>query len=176
MRAHTRKEKGRVVDRTTLLIMVMALFVVLIALAIIGWVRRRRHQSFLPAPERVPAEIGAIRAEFDGFYVSTTLDGEPLNRVAVRGLGFRARASVAVADDGIVVSLPGNPIFIPRTSIREVTTAQYTIDRVVETGGLVLLAWRLGDTSVDSYFRVEDSGALVQAIESIIPTTTREKA
>jgi hypothetical protein len=150
----------------------MALFVVLVALAVVGWIRRRRRQAYLPTPDRVPADIGAIRGEFDGFYVSTTLDGEALNRVAVRGLGFRARATLAVADAGVVVSLPGNPIFIPRETIREVTTAQYTIDRVVEAGGLVLLAWRLGETSVDSYFRVEEGQQLIAAIESIVPTKT----
>lgn len=159
-------------DRNALLALVMALFVVLVALAVVGWIRRRRRQAYLPAPERVPANIGAIRGEFEGFYVSTTLDGEPLNRVAVRGLGFRARVTLAVADAGIVVSLPGNPIFIPREAIREVTTAQYTIDRVVEAGGLVLLAWRLGETSVDSYFRVENASQLIAAIETILPITT----
>jgi len=160
------------VDRNALLALVMALFVVLVALAIVGWIRRRRRQAYLPAPDRVPVDIGAVSGEFEGFYVSTTLDGEPLNRVAVKGLGFRARATVAVANAGIVVSLPGNPFFIPRDAIREVTTAQYTIDRVVEAGGLVLLAWRLGETSVDSYFRVENGQQLIAAIETILPTTT----
>ena len=45
--------------------------------------------------------------EFEGFYVSTTLDGQPLNRVAVRGLGFRARATIAVADAGVVAGPAG---------------------------------------------------------------------
>jgi hypothetical protein len=169
------------VDRNSLLALVMALFVLLVVLAVVGWIRRRRRQSYLPAPERVPADIGELRGEFDGFYVSTTLDGEPLNRVAVRGLGFRARATVAIADAGVVLALPGNNVFIPVAAIREVTRAQYTIDRVVEEGGLVLLAWVLGETPVDSYFRVENPQALRDAIESILPASvlsakTGEKA
>jgi hypothetical protein len=157
------------VDRTTLLLLVMALFVVLVVLAVVGWIRRRRRQSTIPATKSVPADIGVVVAQVEGFYVSTTLDGEPLNRVAVRGLGFRARASFTVAGKGIVLSLPGNDIFIPVSDIREVTTAQYTIDRVVEEGGLVLLAWTLGDHKLDSYLRVDQTAFLVAAIDSLLP-------
>jgi hypothetical protein len=156
-------------DRTTLLIYVMAGFVVIIALAILGWSLRRRRQRDIPVPQQVPADLGATIAEFDGFYVSTTLDGQPLNRVAVRGLGFRARAGITVTESGVVLALPGNNIFIPRADIREVTRAQYTIDRVVEPGGLVLLAWTLGGTALDSYLRVEKTEELVSTLGSIAP-------
>jgi hypothetical protein len=157
--------------RTMLLIYVMIGFVVIIGLAILGWLLRRRRQRNIPAPAPMPADLGAVRAEFDGFYVSTTLDGQPLNRVAVRGLGFRARATFAVADEGIVLALPGNNVFIPRDTIREVTRSNYTIDRVVEPGGLVLLAWTLGDVRLDSYLRVEQTEELVSAIGGLLPTT-----
>lgn len=156
-------------DRTTLLTYVMIGFVVIIALAVIGWSLRRRRQRDIPTPHRVPADLGATIAEFDGFYVSTTLDGQPLNRVAVRGLGFRARAGMTITESGFVLALPGNNIFIPRADIREVTRAQYTIDRVVEPGGLVLLAWKLGDTLLDSYLRVEKTEELVAALGQIAP-------
>ena len=162
--------------RTTLLIYVLAGFVVVIALAVLGWTLRRRRQRSIPAPEPMPADIGTLRGEFEGFYVSTTLDGQPLNRVAVRGLGFRARATVAVADRGVVLALPGNNVFVPRENIREVTRANYTIDRVVEPGGLVLLAWTLGTTKLDSYLRVEQTEQLVSAIESLLAMTPGEKA
>ena len=162
--------------RTQLLIYVLIGFVVIIALAVIGWLTRRRRQRGIPAPEPMPADIGAVRGEFEGFYVSTTLDGQPLNRVAVRGLGFRARATFAVADSGVVLALPGNNVFIPRESIREVTRSNYTIDRVVEPGGLVLLAWTLGGTNLDSYLRVEQTEQLVSAIEDLMATSAGKKA
>jgi hypothetical protein len=158
--------------RTQLLIEVLIGFVVIIGLAILGWTLRRRRQRTIPAPEPMPADIGELRGEFDGFYVSTTPDGQPLNRIAVRGLGFRARATIAVADRGVVLALPGNNIFIPKETIREVTRANYTIDRVVEPDGLVLLAWALGETKLDSYLRVEETEKLVAAIESLLPATT----
>jgi len=162
--------------RTTLLTYVLIGFVVIIGLAILGWVLRRRSQRNIPETTPLPADIGTVRGEFDGFYVSTTLDGQPLNRVAVRGLGFRSRVTVAVADAGVVMALPGNNIFIPRGDLREVTRANYTIDRVVEPGGLILLAWTLGDTKLDSYLRVDETDQLVRALETLLPTTTGKKA
>ena len=155
--------------RTTLLNYVLLGFVVVIALAILGWLARRRRQRNIPKPVPMPADIGSLHGEFEGFYVSTTLDGQPLNRVAVRGLGFRSRATIAVADRGVVLALPGNNVFIPREDLRDVTRANYTIDRVVEPGGLVLLAWRLGDVNVDSYLRVEKTEELVSAIGTLLP-------
>jgi hypothetical protein len=162
--------------RTTLLTYVLLGFVVVVGLGVLGWTMRRRRQRNIPAPAPLPADIGAVRGEFEGFYVSTTLDGQPLNRVAVRGLGFRARATFAVADRGVVLALPGNNVFIPRETIREVTRSNYTIDRVVEPGGLVLLAWTLGDVNLDSYLRVERTEDLVSAIGSLVPTNTGKKA
>jgi hypothetical protein len=162
--------------RTRLLIYVLSGFVVIIALASIGWARRRRRQRTIPRPASLPADIGTVRGEFDGFYVSTTPDGQPLNRIAVRGLGFRARATIAVADTGVVLALPGNNIFIPRGDIREVTRSNYTIDRVVEPGGLVLLAWTLGDVKLDSYLRVENTDELVHSLSGLLPTKSGKKA
>ncbi|HEX3865549.1 MAG TPA: hypothetical protein VHV78_02315 [Gemmatimonadaceae bacterium] len=163
--------------RTQLLIYVLLGFAVIIGLAVWGWLARRRRQRNIPATAPMPADVGAMRAEFDGFYVATTLDGQPLNRVAVRGLGFRARATIAVTDSGVVLALPGNNVFIPRDTIREVTRSNYTIDRVVEPGGLVLLAWILGrgtptETRLDSYLRVTETEELVKAIASLLPTST----
>jgi hypothetical protein len=162
--------------RTTLLIYVLVGFVVIIGLSILGWTLRRRRQRNIPAPAPLPADIGALRGEFDGFYVSTTPDGQPLNRIAVRGLGFRARATIAVADAGVVLSLPGNTVFIPQADIREVTRANYTIDRVVEAGGLVLLAWTLGGVGLDTYLRVAQTEELVDSLRSLLPAVSSRTA
>jgi hypothetical protein len=156
-----------------LFIYVMIGFAVIIALAAIGWATRRRRQRDIPAPEKVPADVGQLHAEFEGFYVSTTIDGQPLNRVAVHGLGFRSRVTIAITDAGVILALPGNSVFIPRDHIREVTRAQYTIDRVVEPGGLVLLAWTLGATGVDTYLRVDQTQELVEALRTVQGTSKK---
>lgn len=164
-------------DRPQLLAIVLAFLALLLLLMVLGWRARQRRQADLPHPPAVPADVGQRYGAFDGFYVATTTAGEPLNRIAVRGLGYRARASVTVADAGIVLSLRGeDDAFVPVSSLREVTTATWTIDRVVESGGLVLLGWTLGTTPVDSYFRLPDSQPLLDAIAHIFPPTTGRTA
>jgi len=169
------------VDRPLLMGLVLLLLIVLLALMFWGWRKRQRSQSGVVGPEAVPADIGDVHGSFDGLYVATTVAGEPLNRITVRGLGFRSRASVTVAADGIVVALRGEPeAWISTTNLREVTRATWTIDRVVEDGGLVLIAWTLGDgetaTAVDSYFRLDRSPELLDAINLIFPVSTGRKA
>ena len=174
-----------------LLTLVLAIFVLLVGLMAVGWFTRRRRQHGIPPLVPVPSEVGDVAAEFLGFYVSTTLDGQPLNRVAVRGLGFRSRATIRIAAAGVIVSLPEQDFFIPVSALREAKRARYTIDRVVEEGGLALIAWTLSgpagqDSAVartvklDSYFRVDETQELVNAVAALIPghvsADEREKA
>jgi len=160
---------------------VLVFLALLLLLMALGWRARQRRQAAIAKPLAPPESLGTIHGTFDGFYVATTVAGEPLNRIAVRGLGYRARASVTVAEAGIVLALRGeNEAFIPTASLREVTRATWTIDRVVEEGGLVLVAWTLGEspqgTPVDSYFRLPDSEPILDAIALIFPVTTGRTA
>ena len=165
-------------DRTLSTTIVIAVILLALAGMIIGWCGRRARQSGIATPSGVPESIGAIVLAADVFYVSTTIAGDPLDRVAVGGLGFRARATVTVATGGIRLELAGGTdIFIPVDAIRDVGRATWTIDRVVETGGLVVLAWTLGDVDVESNFRVAepaDPTALITAIESILGAPIRQ--
>jgi hypothetical protein len=143
-------------DRTLLALLVLAILVLLFALMLLGWRLRQRRQSGLQHPESPPVQLGEILGSFSGMYVATTLAGDPLNRVAVRGLGFRAKTSVTVAAVGIVVPIAGQTdILIPVTSIRSATRADWVIDKAVEPGGLSVVGWSLGGTAVDSYFRLD---------------------
>jgi hypothetical protein len=152
---------------------VVIILVFALALMMLGWRGRKRRQSHLAEPEEIPSDLGALRGTFDGLYVSTTVAGEPLNRIAVRGLGFRSKARITVAERGVAIELAGGrDVFIPSDTLRGVDRANLTIDRVVETGGLVLVAWSLGDDAVDTYLRADDTSGLLGAIDSIIRTTT----
>jgi hypothetical protein len=160
---------------------VVVFLLVLLGLMFFGWRARQRRQAGLGQPESVPQEVGLTCGEFDGFYVATTVAGDPLNRIAVRGLGYRSRARITVADAGIVLALRGEPeVFIPTAALREVTRATWTIDRVVEPGGLVLIGWNLGPsdspTAVDSYFRLESATELLAALNLIFTAPTGRKA
>lgn len=155
------------VTPTVVILVVVALVFVGLAL---GWRARRRRQAGLPALEAVPMNLGAAVLALDGFYVATTVAESPTDRIAVRGLGFRSRATVAVHPEGVVLGIAGQPdAFLPRSSIVGVGRATWTIDRVVGRDGLVVVTWTLGDTLVDTYLRVEDPDALVGALAPLAP-------
>lgn len=136
----------------------------------LGWRARRRRQADLPALAVVPAGLGEAAFTDDVFYVATTRADSPTDRIAVRGLGFRARAGVAVHREGVVLGIAGQPdAFIPASAILGVGRATWTIDRVVGRDGLVFLRWMLGDTDVDTNLRCADPDALLTALAMIAP-------
>ena len=161
-------------DRTTSTSIVIAVILLALAGMVLGWRGRKRRQAHLSTPDAVPADTGAELFSAEGFYVATTMADDELNRVAVAGLGFRARATVTVTDAGVILSLAGTPeVFISRAALESVDRATFTIDRVVETGGLVRLTWSLGETSVDSYLRLTDQAdafTLIDAVTTLLPT------
>jgi hypothetical protein len=158
------------VDKQLSATLVIVFLAVVLLLMVLGWRARKRRQSVLGEPQHPPVDLGATLGQFPGLYVATTMGGEPLNRVAVRGLGFRARTTVGVSTAGVLVPVAGQrDTFIPAADLTGVERATWTIDRVVETGGLVVVRWILDGTAVDSYFRVEDSDGLLAALASIAP-------
>jgi hypothetical protein len=169
------------VDRTQSTIIIVTVIVFALALMGLGWAGRRRRQRDIAAPLAVPTAVTEVVVSVPVLYVATTRADTPLDRVAVHGLGFRAPGRIDVHADGVVLTISGrHPWFVPRADVRASGRATWAIDRVVEEGGLVVLAWRLGEADVDSYFRVTDPRAieataeLLDALATVgasIPTT-----
>ena len=161
-------------DRTASTTIVIAVILLALVGMVIGWRGRQKRQAHLPNPDTVPADPGTELLSAEAFYVATTMADDELNRVAVAGLGFRARATVTVTEAGVILILAGSSeVFIARAALHAIDRATYTIDRVVETGGLVRLTWSLGETLVDSYLRLTDpadSIALIDAVTTLLPT------
>ncbi|MES2170050.1 MAG: hypothetical protein V4479_04925 [Actinomycetota bacterium] len=159
-------------DRTTSITITVVILLLALLGMYLGWRARRRRQSALPLPLPVPADPGPTLFSAETLYAATTIAGAPLDRVAVRGLGFRGRATVTVVGTGVILGIAGTAeIYIPGADIRSVERATWTIDRVVEAGGLVCVSWKLGETDLDSYFRVTESTdpmPLVRAIEGLL--------
>lgn len=152
----------------------------LLTLMILGWRARGRRQSALStAPVPSDELLGELRLAVTGLYVSTTTAGAPLDRVTLPGLGFRGRVAVSVFDAGVLIAVTGEPqVFITPARIRSVGTSTWTIDRVVEEGGLVRLDWTLESeqptpaADVESFFRIENpeqSSRLIEAITALAP-------
>lgn len=160
-------------DRLLPTVLIVALVLAAAALMLIGWRARRRRQSDIAAPLAAPPQLGAPVVSVDGWYVATTPQGEPLERIAVHGLGFRARATVSVHPEGIVLARQGSePAYLPAAHLRTSGRATWAIDRVVEPEGLVVIGWMLGSLPVDTYLRLaERSGAerLLVAVNALLP-------
>lgn len=153
-------------------LLTIAVVVVLFGLLALGWRARRRRQAAFPAPASPPERLAGIRHHEDLLYVATTIADHPYERVAVAGLGFRGRAEMTVADEGVALDIAGSaPVLIPADAIDGVGRATWTIDRVVDADGLLFLRWRLGDTAIDSYLRSTDPDRLLAALAPIVPTT-----
>lgn len=156
-------------DRLLPSIIVGVVIVVALAGMLLGWRARQRRQAGIPAPDAPPADAGAVRTAASGLYVATTRAGEPLERIAVRGLGYRSRMAATVAERGVILELTGAPpAFIPTAALRSAGRATWAIDKAVEPGGLVVVGWRLGDLDVDSYFRIDgDPQPLIDAVTGV---------
>jgi hypothetical protein len=149
---------------------VVALLVLLTML--LAWRRRLRRDSSISAPLGVPehAEIGS---RHEVLYVSTTRHDQPLERLAISPLAYRARGELALTDRGVALCLDGAPtVFLASSRLVAVDRATVTIDRVVEPGGLIRIAWTADeDTVVDSYLRLTtgDPKNLISDLQRLTP-------
>ena len=114
-----------------------------------------------------PTDLGEPLGEFAGLYVATTPTARPLDRVAVRGLGFRERTTIEVVTEGLVFM---GDTFIPRAAISAIGSASWTIDRGVSKDGLSVVSWTLGDVQLDSYFRLDDPQGFLAAAGPLTQT------
>lgn len=156
-----------------LAITVMIAVAVLILLAMLfAWRRRLRRDSGLTAPLGVPEHAEVVHRE-EVLYVSTTRHDQPLERLAISPLAYRARGELAVTDRGVALCLDGAPtVFLASSRLVQVDRATVTIDRVVEPGGLVRIVWNAADdTVVDSYLRLAsgDPKNLISELQRLVP-------
>lgn len=159
-------------DRPVLQAIVVVFLAVLLLLMVLGWRARQRRQRDITPLVAAPNDPGVVIASLSGKYVATTTSGNPLDRIAVHGLGFRSNVVVVVAAAGVLVQLPGNELFIPLADLRDIRRATWAIDRVVEKDGLHLIEWSLGDRIVDSYLRMAEPTEFERAVTSLLAERT----
>ncbi|PPF86290.1 hypothetical protein C5B96_05105 [Subtercola sp. Z020] len=123
-------------------LIVFAVLVVLYLGMLLGWRARKRRQAGFAAAAVTPQDAGALLLEAPMLYVATTPANKPLERLTLPGLAFRGRGTFIVWEKGVTLSINGEPdVYVPFGNIRSIGTSTYTIDRVVESGGLVRLDW-----------------------------------
>lgn len=154
-------------------------FVGIIVLMVLSWRRRSRRDAGI-APRPV-AERGRELVAADGFYVATTAHERPLERLVPAGLGFRGRARVTVFDGAVSIAIDGSAeVVVPAADIVAVASATWTLDRVVERDGLLLIAWQAGNgstadsTVLDSYVRIVDADERERLMGAIRQISTHD--
>jgi hypothetical protein len=150
--------------------MMIALAIVLLGLAWWGWHNRRRRFRHLEGAlvRQLPASPSLL--SFDGLYVATTVAHQPMDRIPVGPLSFRAKARFSIHPEGVVLGAQGEtPVVLDSGGGITAGRATWTIDRVVEPEGLVMIRWNLGGTDVDSYLRIveSDASAVIETINSL---------
>jgi hypothetical protein len=157
------------VDRLVPGLIVAAALAGILTVMWLAWRARVRRDAGLVVPEAPEGFVPV--SSVDVLYVATTEAGRPLERLAIRGLGFRARAVLSIAPAGVLLTIPGErPAFIAASSLTSVGAANVAIDRVVESDGLVRLGWSIGGVPCDSYVRVVDADqrAVVADLERLL--------
>jgi len=155
--------------------LLLVAFVSLLALVVRVWAAKRNEQEKLFAEPALPlADTGR---KFDGFYVATTLSGQPLSRVSAFGLAHRGRASVSIGTAGVSIERQGERSFsIAKSAISAVSLVQGTIDRVVESEGLIAIIWHLGQSEVETSIRIVDRAARAEFYSELQGLVSKENA
>ena len=142
-------------QRDLVAIAVLAIFAALVVFSINAIRQRMKKQASMGSLLAVEELDGALFAEVAAKYVSTVFTGRPLERIVSNGLMHRGLAQIRFLSDGIQVIRTGEVSFaIAASSIIDVSRASATIDRGVESGGLLAISWRLGSTDVTTNFRL----------------------
>lgn len=154
-------------------LLTIAIVAVVFALMWRGWRARIRRQSGLPQLPEPPADLlERVSVRADGMYVATTHACQPLERIAVHGMGVRGNAQALVTDAGVLLNRQGAPdLYIPRERLHSVSTTSGMVGKFVERDGLVVFTWRFGDTLVDTGFRAR-TGAQSHRLEAAAAALT----
>lgn len=143
-----------------------------------GWRNRAGRQAGLPAPQQavpVPADAATL-AHCEGRYIGTVRDGDWLDRIVAHGLGSPSRCRIDVIDAGVNVERGSSAsFFIPRADLRKVGSGKGIAGEVVESGGLGIVTWQLGDAVLATGFRADSAVAqhsVLTALEELISSAT----
>ena len=151
-------------------VIMIALAGVLLGLAWWGWRNRTQRFRHLEGSLVRAVPTSSSLLDFSGLYVATTVADQPMNRIPVGPLAFRAKAHFSVHPEGVVVSPQGeSSVLLDSSGGLKAGKATWAIDRVVEPDGLVMIRWDWGGTGVDSYVRIVESDAatVIRAINSV---------
>jgi hypothetical protein len=140
-----------------------------------GWKKRQARQSDLLPLNEVPEGLFS-GAGFETVYVSTTSEGDWLDRIAVHGLGERSNAQVHVAEAGVLIEREPSDVFIPAAAVRGFRLATGMAGKYLRDEGLVVITWQHGDRTLDTGLKPRfGTDELVRALEAHLAVSATER-
>lgn len=156
-------------------LILLALTLVLLALMRRGWKNREKRIVVGELPE-LPAGQWRRPDSVHGIYVTTTLAGQPYERVVTRGLGLKAAVDVHVGAGGIVLERQGaTDLYIPLTDLAGVTTTGGMVGKFAAADSIVVLRWSVDGTDLDTGIHIRSDADREQLLE-LINTALLRKA
>lgn len=142
-----------------------------------GWRKRQARQSDLQPLNDIPEGAFPVgEGGFEAVYVSTTSEGDWLDRIAVHGLGERSNAQLHVAEAGILIDREPTAVFIPADAVRGVRLASGMAGKYLRGEGLVVITWQHGDRTLDTGVDPRHgTDELMRALESRLAVSATER-
>ena len=158
-------------------VLVTALIAFLVIVAFRAWRSRAAQQeNVFSAPLEWLEHPSGGRQWTAVQYVATTVAGEPLNRVTAHGMGSRGFGKVTISIDGLLIERNGErPIGIPAAQVVSAEKATATIDRGVETDGLIQINWTQDGFGLSTFLRARNNEDRKQIFEQLELITTKEQ-
>ncbi|NUR60516.1 MAG: hypothetical protein HOV87_17915 [Catenulispora sp.] len=140
-----------------------------------GWKKRQARQADVAPLNEVPEGVFSGDG-IEAVYVSSTSEGDWLDRIAVHGLGERSNARVHVADAGVLIEREPSPVFIPAAAVRGVRLATGMAGKYLREEGLVVISWQHGDRTLDTGLKPRfGTDELVRALEAHLAVSATER-
>lgn len=158
-------------------VLVTALIAFLVIVAFRAWRARSAHQeNVFGAPLEWLEHPSGGRQWTAVQYVATTVAGEPLNRVTAHGLGARGFGKVTISIDGLLIERNGErAIGITAAQVVSAEKATTTIDRSVESDGLIQINWTQDGFGLSTFLRARNNEDRKQIFEQLELITTKEQ-
>ncbi|MFM5905832.1 MAG: hypothetical protein ACKORF_07010 [Micrococcales bacterium] len=158
----------------TVIVCLAVAFLVLAAIRV--WRSRSVSQGIMLAAPLSELALQPVTTFDRVQYVSTTLTDDPLNRIHAHGMAFRGWADLAIGPQGILLKRKGErAIAIRSDSILKVGTAQATIDRGVEAGGLVQIDWKHDSHDLSTFLRAKSGSQKNQILSALGANIPKEE-
>lgn len=159
-------------------------FVVLVAGAVFLMLRSWRNRLRRDAHLRLggdEGQLGDVQLNVPILHLATTRAHDPLERLTLPGLAYRARGVIEVREHGVALRLSdANDVAVSAHRIVGAGTAAWVIDRAVGAGRLVVVTWFTRNQPaelVDSYFRpdkIDDVERLVLEVSRLAESGKEE--